>query len=67
MDHLIIVKHENDLIKHLMEPREREVRGTLSRRHLNNITKNEKVLNLSLIIYTPLHTVANRYLYVAII
>ena len=31
MDHLIIVKHENDLIKHLMEPREKETRGTLGR------------------------------------
>lgn len=27
MDHLIIVKHENDLIKHLMEPRERGTRN----------------------------------------
>lgn len=42
MDHLIIVKHENDLIKHLMEPRERETRGTLGRRHWDNIKKAER-------------------------
>lgn len=35
MDHLIIVEHENDLIKHLMEPRERETGGILGRRQRN--------------------------------
>lgn len=64
MDHLIIVKHENDLIKHLMEPREWKTRNLGQKTLGQHFTGGKELMfNLSSIVCTPLekhcHTAAH--------
>lgn len=55
MDHLIIVKHENDLIKHLMEPRERGTRNLGWKTFGRRLTGGKNVASdLSLAVLPPL-------------